>query len=124
MNNNARKATLGQARYLRRAMVSTERRLWDILRDRRLDRLKFRRQHRLGPYIVDFICLRYRLIVEADGPFHDPERDAVRDAWLRSQGYEVFRFSNEAVFRDWDRILDRLVVASGGRSIFPDTPIS
>ena len=71
------------AKRMRRAPVTMERKLWAILRDRRPEGLKFRRQVVIGAYVVDFVCMRRRLIVEADGPFHDVERDAVRDAWLR-----------------------------------------
>ena len=74
-----------------------ERRLWRLLRDRRLEGLKFRRQVRLGRYVVDFICLRHRLIVEADGPHHDPAADAERDAWLVSQNFRVLRFPNSMI---------------------------
>ena len=59
--------------------------------------LKFRRQVPLGRYIADFVCLRHRLIVEADGPWHDPEQDRVRDAWLCGQGFKVLRFSNSQI---------------------------
>jgi very-short-patch-repair endonuclease len=51
------------------------------------------------------VCLRHRLVVEADGPFHDPDHDATRDAWLRSQGFRVLRFSNNDIYsRDWQVI--------------------
>jgi very-short-patch-repair endonuclease len=82
------------ARRMRREPTATERLLWKLLRDRRLEHLKFRRQTPIGPYIADFVCFERRLIVEADGPFHDPERDAARDAWLRGQSFRVLRFSN------------------------------
>lgn len=73
--------------------------LWDLLRDRRLHGLKFRRQVPIGTYIADFVCLRHRLIVEADGPFHDERLayDAERDAWLRRQGFVVLRFANREI---------------------------
>ena len=65
--------------------------------------MKFRRQAVIGAYVVDFVCMRHRLIVEADGPFHDAERDAVRDAWLVSQGFRVMRFANQQIeTRDWE----------------------
>jgi very-short-patch-repair endonuclease len=73
--------------------------LWNLLRDRRLEGLKFRRQVPVGRYIVDFVCLRHRLIVEADGPFHEERAtyDAERDAWLRRQGFVVLRFPNQLI---------------------------
>jgi very-short-patch-repair endonuclease len=107
-----RRATVRQARALRRSAPSTEQLIWKLLRDRRLDGLKFRRQVPVGRYVVDFACLRHRLIVEADGPFHDAEHDAKRDAWLTAAGFRVIRFLNEdAQNRDWEvirRILDEV----------------
>jgi len=88
-----------------------EQKLWSLLRDRRLEGLKFRRQFPAGRYVLDFVCLRHRLVVEADGPFHDPERDAERDAWLCSQGFRVLRFPNHAVnSRDWE-VIGRILQA-------------
>ena len=91
------------ANRMRRGPSASERKLWAILRDRRLEGLKFRRQVVIGPYVADFVCMRHRLIVEADGPFHDVERDAVRDGWLTGQGFRVLRFSNQQIEnRDWE----------------------
>jgi very-short-patch-repair endonuclease len=90
---------------MRREPSATERFLWKILRDRRLEGLKFRRQFPIGRYIADFVCLRHRLIVEADGPFHDAERDAERDAWLTSQGFRILRFTNDEIERGPDKLL-------------------
>ncbi|MFN3558234.1 MAG: endonuclease domain-containing protein [Brevundimonas sp.] len=87
----------GLAKRMRREPAVHERKLWRLLRDRRLEGLKFRRQVVIGPYVADFVCLRHRLIVEADGPFHDAERDAVRDAWLAAQGFRVLRFPNPQI---------------------------
>ncbi|MFN3858084.1 MAG: endonuclease domain-containing protein [Caulobacter sp.] len=86
------------ARRMRRQPSVNEARLWDLLRDRRLEHLKFRRQVPLGHYVVDFLCPRHRLIVEVDGPLHDADHDATRDAWLRAQGFRVMRFSTSTVF--------------------------
>ena len=68
------------ARQLRRNMTFPERKLWSLLRSRRLSGLKFRRQHTIGPYIADFACEARRLVVELDGASHDGqfERDSVR----------------------------------------------
>jgi very-short-patch-repair endonuclease len=106
-----RKTTTRQARALRRMQPATERALWKLLRDRRLSEFKFRRQVPIGAYIVDFACFNRRLIVEADGPFHDPEADAVRDAWLASQGFRVLRFKNAEVAGK-DRVLGRILEAA------------
>jgi very-short-patch-repair endonuclease len=109
----ARPATIPQARALRRSAPETERLLWKLLRDRRLEGMKFRRQAPLGPFVLDFVCLRHRLVIEADGPFHDPEQDAVRDAWLVAKGFRVLRFSNaEIQLKDW-KVVARILGVVG-----------
>ena len=65
----------------------------------------------MGPHVLDFLCLRHRLVVEADGPFHDPERDAIRDAWLRAKGFRVLRFNNRDVHGSPDAIAERILAA-------------
>ncbi|HRD29371.1 MAG TPA: DUF559 domain-containing protein [Caulobacter sp.] len=97
---------------MRRAPTLNERALWKLLRNRRLDGLKFRRQVPIGRYIVDFLCLRHRLIVEADGPTHDDSlRDQERDAWLAGQGFHVMRFANAEIERWPSRVLDAICAA-------------
>ena len=87
-----------RARTLRRDMTDAERRLWAALRHRRLRALKFRRQHPIGPFIVDFACIEHRLIVEADGGQHaDNEDDARRTMWLENRGWRVLRFWNNDI---------------------------
>src|ERR1700680_31946 len=84
------------ARELRHNMNGVERRLWARLRLRKLDGWKFRRQVPVGDYVVDFVCLQARLIIELDGPAHDERRwdaDVRRQAWLEAKGYRVKRFS-------------------------------
>jgi very-short-patch-repair endonuclease len=93
------------ARRMRRAPTMAERLLWKLLRDRRLEGLKFRRQAPVGPYVADFLCLRHRLIVEADGPWHDAEADSARDAWLASQGFRVLRFPVNSIVTAPENIL-------------------
>lgn len=85
------------ARSFRQRPTSVETALWKVLRDRRLANLKFRRQVPVGRYVADFLCFRHRLVVEADGPFHEPEEDLIRDAWLSAQGFKVLRFPNGCV---------------------------
>jgi len=105
-----RSRQLAFSRRLRREAPATERLLWRLLRDRRLEALKFRRQLPIGRYVADFVCLRHRLIVELDGPHHDEARDAIRDAWLRGQGFRVLRFKNEDVANS-DRVLGLILEA-------------
>ncbi len=102
-----------RARAMRREPAVYEVRLWKILRDRRLGGVKFRRQVVIGRYIADFVCFQHRLIIEADGPFHDPDRDAERDAWLASQDFRVLRFSNQQIeARDWE-VVGAILAATG-----------
>jgi very-short-patch-repair endonuclease len=98
---------------MRHEPTFNERALWKLLRDRRLGDLKFRRQVPIGPYIVDFICYAQRLIVEADGPFHDPEHDAIRDAWLGGQQFRVLRFPNSRIMLYPHEVLDEIRAAAG-----------
>ncbi|HYB57668.1 MAG TPA: endonuclease domain-containing protein, partial [Alphaproteobacteria bacterium] len=85
------------ARQLRIDMTDAERRLWSALRGRRLEGYKFRRQHPLGPFIVDFACLEHRLVVEADGGHADSDDDRRRTAWLERRGWRVVRFWNNDI---------------------------
>jgi very-short-patch-repair endonuclease len=87
--------------------------LWKLLRDRRLGGLKFRRQVPLGRYVVDFLCLASRLVIEADGPHHDPEQDAKRDDWLRAQGFRVLRFANAEAQNRREEVLAAILKAAG-----------
>jgi very-short-patch-repair endonuclease len=102
---------LAQARRLRRDMTIAETILWRGLRDRGIG-AKFRRQVAIGPYVADFVCISARIIVELDGPPHDePEQrlhDMHRDAWLRSRGWQVLRFSNDLVTGGGNIILEEI----------------
>ena len=87
---------LALSRGLRRNMTAVERQLWSMLR-RNQTGLRFRRQHPIGPYVLDFYCPSARLCVEVDGPTHEElegiERDLARDAWLAARGIRVLRFT-------------------------------
>ena len=90
-----------RARQMRREPTEAERRMWRLLRDRRLGGFKFRRQEQLGRYIVDFVCFEQKLIVELDGSQHaESAYDAERDAWLTSRDFVVLRFWNNEVFEN------------------------
>jgi very-short-patch-repair endonuclease len=102
-------------------MPLTERVLWPLLRDRRLEGLKFRRQVPLAGYVVDFACFSARLVVEADGPFHDPAADAERDAALRSQGFPVLRFRNEDIDRNPGPVLSAIRQAAQREATAPSS---
>ena len=102
----ASKLRRDRARRLRRDQTESETRLWDALRDRRLDGWKWRRQVTGGPFIVDFLCLEAAMAVELDGGIHAEraDRDARRDAYLRARGLQVLRFWNAEVSTDLDRV--------------------
>jgi very-short-patch-repair endonuclease len=90
---------LQRARELRQKQTPAEKVLWECLRDRRLFEAKFRRQHNIGQYIADFYCHEAKLVIELDGDIHQnqQERDGDRDQWMQSHGFNVIRFSNQAI---------------------------
>jgi very-short-patch-repair endonuclease len=94
---------------MRGAPTDSELRLWRLLRDRRLNGFKFRRQVPVGAYIVDFLCVGAKLIVEADGSQHaESPRDYVRDAYLERQGWKVLRFWNNEVLQNRAGVLETI----------------
>ena len=97
-----------RARKLRSNATTAERVLWYHLRCRRLAGFKFRRQHVIGGYIVDFVCLSRRLIVELDGGQHAERAayDRRRTRYLVSRGYRVLRFWNNEMLRDVEGVLE------------------
>jgi very-short-patch-repair endonuclease len=97
-----------RARELRRNENAAERRMWSILRAKRMNGFKFRRQHALGRYIADFICLKARLVIEVDGDTHgtdeSPDLDAKRAEEIEQMGYRVIRFWNHEVLTATDDV--------------------
>jgi len=93
-------------------MTPAEIRLWQALKHRQVDDLKFRRQHSIGPFIVDFYCPSAKLIVELDGSAHDSEtawqRDEQRTAYLVSLGLRVVRFENRDVMENLEGVLSEI----------------
>ncbi len=96
-------------RHLRNEATTAEAMLWKRLRRRQLEGRKFRRQHPVGPYIVDFFCATAHLAIELDGAVHDdPDRwayDTQRTRFLESKGIRVLRFENEQVVRSIDDVV-------------------
>jgi type I site-specific restriction-modification system R (restriction) subunit len=90
-----------RARELRENQTPAEQIAWDLLRDRKFENLKFRRQHQLGNYITDFFCAEHKLVLELDGDVHGRSevvaKDAKRDAQMKSMGFKILRFPNEVV---------------------------
>ena len=103
--------TLFRARQLRRDLTFPERAIWKLLRDRNQGKAKFRRQHPVGSFIVDFVCLDYKLVIEIDGVSHlgCKEYDESRDAFLERAGYRVLRFKNDDVLSDSDAVVNRIL---------------
>ena len=101
-----------RAAGLRQRQTDAERRMWMLLRDRRLAHLKFRRQLAIGDYIVDLICLAKGLIIELDGGQHNGNtKDDERTAWLESRGYKVLRFWNNDVLKNREGVLTAILLA-------------
>jgi very-short-patch-repair endonuclease len=109
----APKKTVDRARHLRRKLTAPEVRLWNRLRTRVPGRPVFRRQHLIGPYVLDFYCAEANLAVEIDGIAHDmgdrPQRDARRNAWLRKRGVTVIRIPAAELMYSLDEAADAIV---------------
>ncbi|WP_254460208.1 endonuclease domain-containing protein [Xanthomonas sacchari] len=114
--------TLEYARDLRTGMTDAERLLWYHLRSGRLLGLKFRRQHPLPPYVVDFYCDARAMVIELDGSQHTLAIDAMRTRYLQSQGMRVLRFWNNDVLQRLDAVLAHIVAVAGGLTLTP-TPL-
>ncbi len=95
------------ARELRKNSTPAEKILWQHLRGRQFSDLKFRRQHPIPPFIVDFYCPQFQLIIELDGEIHkyQKEEDLSRQEWLSEIGYKIIRFNNDQVLNELDSVL-------------------
>jgi very-short-patch-repair endonuclease len=96
------------AQNLRRESTEAEIYLWSLLRNRKFHGFKFRRQHPIGGYIVDFICYSQKLIIELDGSQHRDRfhYDNERTKYLRILGYRILRFWNNMVFKETSKVLE------------------
>lgn len=96
--------------YLRRNMTPAEVRLWSVIKGRKVENRKFRRQHSIGPYIVDFYCPEEELVIELDGDGHSNyqniDYDTKRQEYLAGLGMAVLRFENQLVFTDTENVLE------------------
>lgn len=113
------------ARALRKSETDAERKIWQLLRSRSLNGTKFRRQHPVGPYIIDFICINENLIIELDGSQHQQQLayDAQRTAFLEQAGYRVLRFWDNDVLLQTESVMQAIYDALGSPSaslqVFP-----
>lgn len=98
------------SRNLRKGQTDAETLLWRHLRRKQLEGLRFRRQQPIGKYIVDFVCLEKRLILEIDGGQHaiDQDKDMKRDNWLLSEGYHILRFWNSDVLSNIEGVMETI----------------
>jgi very-short-patch-repair endonuclease len=86
---------------------------------------KFRRQHPISPYVVDFVCLKSRLIIEIDGPSHDARQhiDRSRDIYLQHMGYTILRFSNDDIYDNSEGVILQILHTAKGLSDEPYAPL-
>ena len=105
---------LSLRRHLRANLTSAESRLWTKLRSKQFRALKFRRQHGIGPYIVDFFCPAKSLVVEVDGDVHAErsvqKKDKERERYFQSLGLHVIRYNNDDVLNNLDGVLEDLLL--------------
>jgi 16S rRNA processing protein RimM len=97
------------ARMLRKNSTEAEKLLWSRLRDSRLENYKFRRQHPIAPYVVDFFCEQRELIIEVDGSQNTPEVDKDRTAFLENEGFKILRFWNNEVLDNIEGVLLKIL---------------
>lgn len=99
------------SKRLRRELTQEERRLWYLLRSRRFDRYKFRRQHPVGHYILDFACCEARLAIELDGGQHDERKayDQHRTNCLNEQGWTLVRFWNNELWNNEEAVMESIL---------------
>ena len=117
---------IARARNLRRNATDAEKCLWSLLRDRQMMGVKFRRQHRVGPYIADFAATLHTLIIELDGGQHTDANhatyDAARTEFLKSEGWHVLRFWNNEVLKNLEgvaRIIADTLTSRAGSTLTP-----
>ena len=112
LHQGAKPSTQEYARELRHRTTEAEQKLWELLRSRRLKGKKFRRQHAIANYVVDFYCNECKLVIELHGNFHTEtetkDYDASRTALLNELGLTVLRFWNEEVIKDPSKVLQRI----------------
>jgi len=106
------KEEIALARGLRKRQTDAERVLWNKLRNKQMEGVKFRRQQPIGSYIVDFVSLERKLIIEIDGGQHNErkvrEKDQEREKWLKEKGYQILRFWNNDVLTNIEGVLERI----------------
>ncbi|WP_262027503.1 endonuclease domain-containing protein [Microvirga sp. Mcv34] len=102
-----------RARHLRRRQTSAEALIWQALRNRKLARWKFRRQHPIERFTVDFVCLDAKLVIEVDGATHSTEeegrKDQERSRCLEAYGFQVVRISNSDIYDNLQGVMETIL---------------
>ena len=108
---------IANAQHLRQERSPAEAKLWAQLRDQQTG-FKFRYQHPIHRYVVDFCCLPARLIVEVDGDSHAEQEwyDSARTLWLEQRGWQVLRFTNVEVYESLEGVVEAIIAACEARS--------
>lgn len=101
-----------RAKELRWPMTPAETVLWERLKNKQLNNLKFRRQHPIHHFILDFYCHAHQLVIEIDGPIHNRQQnyDESRTEWLTQREFKIIRFTNDEVLNDIDQVLAKIVL--------------
>jgi very-short-patch-repair endonuclease len=111
-------------RALRKRQSDAEEKLWFNLRNRHLVGFKFRRQHRIGHYVVDLVCLEKKIVIEVDGGQHNESptniQDKQRTLWLEKEGYKVIRFWNNDVLTNTEGVLETVIKLLNDEHPHPD----
>jgi very-short-patch-repair endonuclease len=106
-----------RARESRKDQTNAETKLWSLLRDRRLIKRKFRRQHPIGPWVADFACPAIHLAIEVDGPSHDtPDQkawDDMKTEYLRTSGWRVMRMKNADIYQAFGEVEAQIISTIG-----------
>jgi imidazole glycerol-phosphate synthase subunit HisF len=109
----ASKKTFEFAKDLRHNQTTAEQFLWNVIRGRKLNGYKFRRQHPIGHFIADFYCHEAKLVIELDGNIHDQEqvrlRDICREEIIKEFGIVVLRFKNDDIFSEIDNVVKEIM---------------
>jgi very-short-patch-repair endonuclease len=117
---------VSRARELRRDGSRAEKICWHLLRDRRINGVKFRRQHPIGPYFADFACLSRKLVIEIDGDHHafQVEADTRRTAAMEREGWRILRFWANEVVQNPEGIWSAIEIALSDSSVTPSPSLS
>jgi cyclase len=111
--HNAKASTFQNAAHLRKTATEAEKILWERLRGRQIEDLKFRRQHSVNQFIADFYCNELKLVIELDGSIHQlkdvKSYDEYREKLITEFGLHVLRFTNEEIFKDLDSVLKKII---------------